>query len=182
MIRPIVLYGSPFLRERCVNADITDNNLSRLLKDLKDTMKHAGGAGLAAPQIGVCMRVFVVETVSSYRSLRSKERIIYFKGDTGIEEVFINPVITWRSADTNDDKEGCLSIPGLSGVVQRPDSIKIQYLDGNLQKCTQIFAGFTARIIQHEYDHIEAILYIDRLPAAERRKMQDQLQGLKEHK
>lgn len=178
MILPIIYYGSSLLRQCCENVDTNFPDLKQLIKDMWDTMEYAGGAGLAAPQVGRLIRVFVVETISSYKALRPKQREQYFKGDKGIREVFINPVITSRSASTTVDEEGCLSIPGLTGKVQRPDNINIRYIDENFQLQTAIYSGFTARIIQHEYDHIEGRLYIDRLSSSERKKIESVLRKI----
>jgi len=127
-------------------------------------MIRANGCGLAAPQIGRAIKLFIVDTRSTYESLSPEARASYFeKEDRGIAETFINAKILSYSQKEWNDYEGCLSIPGISKEVLRPWSIKIEYYTANFEKQEKNFGGYTARVIQHEYDHTNGILYTDRV-------------------
>lgn len=165
MIRPIVAYGAPILRKSCQPVDITSPALPALLRDLWDTMNNANGVGLAAPQINVDARVFVV---------RSDE--------LDLRQAFINPVITAYSEETLLDDEGCLSIPGIQEPVPRAQHITITWLDEELQPHTETWHGPAARMIQHEYDHIEGRLYLDKLGALRKRLLHARLERIRKGK
>lgn len=177
MILPILAYGHKMLREPCQNIGKSFPDLDRLTSDMWDTMENAKGCGLAAPQIGKPIRLFVVDSKTTYDNLDEEARKDYFdKHDTGIRESFINAEIIERSADYWDDEEGCLSIPGLSQEVSRPWSIKIKYYNHNFEEITASFSGATARMIQHEYDHTEGILYLDYLKPLTRKLLASRLE------
>ena len=142
MIREVVQIGDPVLRETCKPITRFDRELFTLLDDLKDTVKSEHGAGLAAPQIGVPVRVAVVDV------------------EEGFFE-FINPVFVWQKGE-QVGPEGCLSIRGKMGTVRRPDKIKIIYQDRKGDKYSLVARGFFARAICHEFDHLDGVVYTDK--------------------
>ncbi len=157
MIQPICRMGNPVLREvaRDVALDeINSDKFSRLIADLRDSMKHYGGIGIAAPQIGVSLKVCVIELLSLNRY--GQEINLPFT-------VFVNPVIEILSPESRGYWEGCLSVPGLRGFVERPQLIKVNYLDETGKEQTLQAEGFLATVVQHELDHLFGKLYIDRI-------------------
>ena len=142
MIREIVQVGDEVLRMKCKAVTRFDDELSALLADMKETLRDAQGAGLAAPQIGVPVRVVVVDV------------------DEGYFE-FINPVFIWQKGE-QIGPEGCLSVRGKSGIVRRPDKVKIIYNDKKGDRFTLVARGFFARAICHELDHLDGIIYTDK--------------------
>lgn len=163
MIMPIAPYGSPILRKQCSPVDKNYDGLDKLIENMWHTLENANGSGLAAPQINLPIRIFIIDSETSFNAMNPEERKVHFEGDNGIREVFINPEITEYSEAKCDDLEGCLSVPGVAAIVSRPYAVKIEYYDRNFQKLTKAFNGLTARIIQHEFDHIEGRLYLDYL-------------------
>ncbi len=154
MILPIYIYGSTVLRNE--SEDITPDypDLSRFVADLWETMYEADGVGLAAPQVGRNIRVFVVDaSVNADKDPRL----------VGFRKTFINARIYERSDDETPFTEGCLSLPGLNESVNRPSRIKIRYVDENFVEHDEEYDGFAARVIQHEYDHLDGIMFVDRL-------------------
>jgi peptide deformylase len=151
MIYPIKLYGDPILRKKSSPITVDYPNLKKMIIDMYETMHRAKGAGLSAIQIGIPIRLFVIEA-------HIEKENFHFR------ETFINPVIHREWGKSIQHPEGCLSIPGLTAVLERPENLEISYLDGDFENKTKIFGGFEARIIQHEYDHLEGKLYTDHLP------------------
>jgi peptide deformylase len=144
-----------------------------------ETMQNANGCGLAASQVGQPIRLFIVDSKSTYENLDEPERQEYFDpSDKGIMETFINAQIIERSERCWEDNEGCLSIPDLSQSVKRPWTITIEYVTPDFKKQTRIFSGTTARMIQHEYDHTDGILYIDHLKPLTKRLMDSKLKRI----
>jgi peptide deformylase len=138
------------------------SDVTSIVQDLWDTLKdNKNGVGLAAPQIGINKRAFVVNDGHS------------------LKKTFINPIITERFGDVVDEAEGCLSIPGLAGRVARLENIIIEYFDENWMKSTTTYSGMQARIIQHEYDHLEGVLWVDHLPAQVRMEIKPYLDRIK---
>lgn len=173
---PVLSYGHAILRQKCDFIQDGYPGLDNLITDLWDTLNRADGCGLAAPQVGKQIRLFIVNSKSTYDNIEPSERIACFEeGDTGINETFINAQIIKRYGSLREDEEGCLSIPGMSSLVRRPWYITIEFLDRNLTKQIKTYGGATARIIQHEYDHTEGILYIDHLDSLTRRLMESKL-------
>jgi peptide deformylase len=158
MILPIYAYGHPILRK--VGQDITPDypQLSAVISNMWETMYHTRGMGLAAPQIGLAIRLFIIDTVQLDAEDRENAPTAEF-----LKQVFINPEIIEEAGKEWAYEEGCLSIPEVRGKVNRPAQVRIQYLDENFQKHDKIYDGMTARVIQHEYDHIEGILFTDHL-------------------
>ncbi len=152
-VRRILRLGDPVLRE--VSTEVPENELAskelkKLIRDMYDTMDNNDGAGLAAPQIGVQKRIFVVS-------------IDQGSDQPGIRKVYINPVLKHLTDVKDSNWEGCLSIPGMRGLVERPRKIQISYFDEKQEKREDIVEGFEAIVLQHEFDHLDGILYVDRL-------------------
>ncbi len=142
MIREIVQVGDPVLRKRCENVTRFDKELCTLLDDMKETLKKAEGAGLAAPQVGVPIRAVLVDVEEGFFEL-------------------INPVFVWQKGEQYG-YEGCLSVRGKSGKVLRPDKVKIVYSDRKGDKYSLVARGFFARAVCHELDHLDGVLYTDK--------------------
>lgn len=154
MILPIYVYGEPVLRKISEEIDLDNANLKQLVDDMFETMYHANGVGLAGPQIGKAIRIFVIDSgpfKESYPDVR------IYKG------AFINPIITKEWGDDFVFGEGCLSLPNLNEDVTRKSNIHIEYYDENGEFHDEDFDGLVARIIQHEYDHLEGRVFTDRL-------------------
>lgn len=174
MILPIVAYGDPVLKKmgREINANYP--NLKQLISDMFETMYHAKGVGLAAPQVGLSIRLFVVDA-SGFAEGEDKEKYQHLKD---FKKVFINPQIIEESGDEWDFEEGCLSIPGIREAVDRQPGVHLQYYDENFVFNDEKFSGIPARIIQHEYDHIEGVLFIDHLNPLKRRLLKRKLNDI----
>ena len=153
MIRPIYLYGSDVLRRRAEEADLSDKaGLKNLVADLKDTLAVSEGCGLAAPQIGVSKRVAIVDgdvMTDVYSYLK------------GFKRTFINPVVTWASEERCEYNEGCLSVPGIYADVIRPEKIRVEYYDENLVRQTEEYDKFAARMVLHEFSHLDGVIFTD---------------------
>jgi len=180
MILPIIAYGDPVLRK--TGKEITKDypNLDVLLGNMFETMYEARGIGLAAPQVGVPIRVFIVDATpfEEDEELTEKERAFL----STFKEVFINAKIITETGDEWAFSEGCLSIPDIREDVFRNDTIKIEYLDENFKKHTKEFGGIVARIIQHEYDHIEGVLFTDKLSTLKKRLIKSKLSNISKGK
>ncbi|MDO4727372.1 MAG: peptide deformylase [Bacteroidota bacterium] len=178
MILPIIGYGDPVLRKKAeeINKDYPD--LYKFISDMFDTMDYASGVGLAAPQVGRSIRLFVVDTTpfSQNKELSKQEQ----QDLDGFREVFINPIITQEEGGIWAFNEGCLSIPGIHQDVMRKDTVHIEYLDAQFQKQKKTFEGLKARVIQHEYDHIEGILFIDRISSFQKKVIDKKLKNIME--
>ena len=171
MILPIYIYGHPVLRK--VTRDIDPNNylnLKEVIDNMFETMYQAEGVGLAAPQVGLEDRIFVVDL-----SPLADEKHPEFKD---MKKVFINAHITERGGDMVIVEEGCLSIPGVHEKVSREDEIRITYLDENLEAHDQVYKGYLARVIQHEYDHLDGILFTDKISLLRRRMNKSKLTNM----
>ncbi len=153
MIYPIVGYGDTVLKKVAedIQQDDKSIDLKKLVADMYETMYNANGVGLAAPQIGLSLRLFVIDADAMDDSI------------VGMKKAFVNPRIIEETGEAWGFEEGCLSIPEVRDKVYRKPTIVIQYFDENWQAYEQTFTGLTARVIQHEYDHIEGILFTDRL-------------------
>ncbi|HLF33206.1 MAG TPA: peptide deformylase [Cyclobacteriaceae bacterium] len=167
MIFPIVAYGDPILRKKALPVDPAKVDIPQVSNDLFETMHGASGVGLAAPQIGKSIRMFVIDA-----SPMEDEKYRDFK------ETFINPVIIEQDGEHWNYEEGCLSIPGIREEVARNEKLKIRYLNIELQEVEREFDGILARIIQHEYDHIEGVLFIDKLTGLKKRLLKGKLAGI----
>lgn len=162
MILPIVAYGDPVLKKEAEEIDQNYPDLQKLIADMFETMYHAKGVGLAAPQIGKSIRLFIVDG-SPFADEEGDEPDPMAAGIENFKKVFINPIIEEESGTKWAFQEGCLSIPGIRENVQRKANVLITYYDENWVFHEESFDGYAARIIQHEYDHIEGVLFTDHL-------------------
>ncbi|GAA4897293.1 peptide deformylase [Flaviramulus aquimarinus] len=180
MILPIVAYGDPVLKKKAKDISKDYHNFDGLLEDMFETMYNAFGVGLAAPQIGLPIRMFLVDTTpfSEDEGLTKEEQ------DTlkGFKRVFINAKITDESGDEWAFNEGCLSIPDIREDVFRKPNITIEYVDENFKPHKETFDGLIARVIQHEYDHIEGILFTDKLSSLKKRLIKGRLTNISKGK
>lgn len=179
MKRAILAYGHSILKQKCNDIERNYLELDKLITDMWETMKNANGCGLAAPQIGLPIRLFVVDSKTTFENLEEADRKIYFtQDDKGIMETFINAKIIERSEQLWEDAEGCLSIPNLSQPVKRHWTITIEFHNKDFELQTQTYGGTTARMIQHEYDHTEGILYLDYLKPLTKKPMEGKLKKI----
>ena len=181
MILPIVAYGSEILRK--IAQDITPDypSLQKLLEDMWETMYSSNGVGLAAPQINKDIRVFVMDSAQIFEHQQEDEKGEY-PDEPGIKKVFINAHIKSFDGEDWSYNEGCLSIPKIREDVTRPEEVTLEYLDENFEPHTETFDGITARIIQHEYDHIEGKLFIDYLKPLKRKMLRGKLTDISKGK
>lgn len=181
MILPIVAYGAPVLRKVC--SDITPDypGLAKLIEDMWETMYASNGVGLAAPQINRDIRLFVADSNQIFRNQEEEDKGKY-ADEPGIKQVFINAHIKQLDGEDWAYNEGCLSIPKIREDVIRPEEVEIEYVDENFQPKTEKFVGITARIIQHEYDHIEGKLFIDYLKPLRKKMLRGKLNDISKGK
>jgi peptide deformylase len=172
MIYPIVAYGDPVLKRKADEIDADYPGLQQLISDMFETMYQANGVGLAAPQIGKSIRLFVVDATP------------FSDGEDGdvsckdFKRVFINPIIFEESGEEWGFEEGCLSIPGVREEVFRKENLLIEYYDENWDLYEEELDGFAARVVQHEYDHLEGVLFTDRLKPLRRTLLQGRLNDI----
>lgn len=169
-ILPIVTYNDQVLRTKASQIEQNSDNLQKLIDDMLHTMYNSHGVGLAAPQIGKSIRLFVLDADPMTEELDDED-------DLG-PMVFINPEILSTSGEEVKMEEGCLSIPDLRDDVARPQSVKVAFQDRNFNRKTQTFKGFISRVIQHENDHLNGVLFIDYLSAFRRRLHRSQLKKI----
>ena len=174
MILPIVAYGDPVLKQEAEDIDKDFPNLDELIENMFETMYNAQGVGLAAPQIGKSIRLFIVDA-SPFGEDEEDENAQKVKD---FKEVFINAEILEEYGDSWVFKEGCLSIPNIREDVSREDVIRIRYYDRDWNLQEKEFDGYAARIIQHEYDHIDGILFTDHLNPLKKRLLKRKLQDI----
>jgi len=170
MILPIFAYGQPVLKRKGIDITPEHPGLTKLMSDMWETMYNANGVGLAAPQIGLAIRLFVVDSIQIMEENKKSE---------GIKKVFINAQIIEETGNLWGYEEGCLSIPDLRGEVERTQKVRIQYLDENFKKHDEIYEGINARVIQHEYDHIDGVLFVERLKPLKKKLIQRKLNDIK---
>jgi len=174
MIRPIYLYGSEVLRREADPADLSEKEkIGNLVTDLWDTLAASDGCGLAAPQIGVSQRVVVVDgdiMADVYPYLK------------GFKRAFVNPVVLEESDEKITYNEGCLSVPGIYCDVVRPKKIKVEYYDADLVKHTEEFDNFAARMVQHEFSHLDGVLFTDMVAPVRRKLISGKLQKIAQGK
>lgn len=180
MVLPIVAYGDPVLRK--VGKEITQEypNLDELIVNMQETMKNAQGVGLAAPQIGRDIRLFLIDASpfaeSDELDEKEKEFLKTFK------KIFINAQIIEEEGEEWAFSEGCLSIPNINEDVYRNETITIEYQDENFENKRETLSGLAARIFQHEYDHIEGILFTDKLSSLKKRLLKKKLENISKGK
>ena len=176
MILPIVAYGTPVLKKEAVDVNYDYINLEQLIKNMWETMYASNGVGLAAPQIGVSIRLFIVDTIPfSEDDGLDNDEIEFLRS---FKKVFINPRIIKEDGELWDFNEGCLSIPDVREDVSRYQRVRIEFLDEyfNLQKL--VLKGLSARVVQHEYDHIEGVLFTDHLSSLKKRLLKNKLTSI----
>lgn len=180
MILPIIGYGDPVLRKKGENVTKDHPGLQETIANMYETMYNAYGVGLAAPQVGLAIRLFVIDTkpFSDNEDLSKEEQ----EQLAGFKKTFINPVILKEEGEEWGFNEGCLSIPEVREDVYRKEKITIEYYDEDFNKQTDVYDGLIARVIQHEYDHIEGILFTDRISSLKKRLIQKKLQNIMEGK
>lgn len=167
MILPIYVYGAPILTQRTIEVTENTPELQQLIDDMIETMHGASGIGLAAPQVGRSERLFVVD-------LSPMEE----EGAESAPMVFINPEIYEESEEDEEYEEGCLSIPDIREYVIRPEGIRLRYLDRHLKKHDIVADGMLARVIQHEFDHLDGVLFLDHISAFKRRLLKRRLKDM----
>lgn len=180
MILPIIAYGTPVLRKVGVDIDKDYPNLEELLENMKETMANAQGVGLAAPQIGKAIRLFLVDTTPFAEDDELDEKEKEFLGS--FKKTFINAQIIEETGEEWVFNEGCLSIPNVREDVFRNETVKIEYYDENFKKHTEVLSGLAARVVQHEYDHIEGVLFTDKLSSLKKRLLKKKLDNISKGK
>ena len=170
MIRPVYALGFSVLKKPTVEIEGGYPELEKLIADMWETMYNAKGIGLAAPQIGLSLRLFIVDT----EQMEEED-----DDEKGIKKVLINPKMISETGDEWAYEEGCLSIPQVTGDVDRYEKIKIEYYDEQFKKHVESYDGMNARVIQHEYDHIEGILFTERLKPLKKRLIKRKLENIK---
>jgi len=174
MIYPIYAYGHPILKKKATPIDLQMETIAPILSNMYETMYHCKGVGLAAPQIGLSVRIFIIDSSKLNADDERKDRT-----EEGIKEVFINAEMIAESEGLISMEEGCLSIPNIYGHVEREKKIKIRYHNAKLEIVVAEFKGFTARVIQHEYDHIEGLLFVDKLKPLKKQLIKRKLEDIK---
>lgn len=180
MILPIVAYGDPVLRKVAVDIDADYPDLQKLITNMRETMYNASGVGLAAPQIGKSIRLFLIDAspFAEDEDLSDEDRETL----KTFNKVFINAKILEEEGDEWAFNEGCLSIPDVREDVFRQPKITIEYFDENFEKHTETLEGLAARVFQHEYDHIEGILFTDKLSSLKKRIIKKKLENISKGK
>lgn len=177
MFLPIVAYGQSILRKVGVAIDAQYPQLNELIADMWETMYKSNGVGLAAPQINKAIRLFVIDTVQIVEGFDEEDKKAY-PNERGVKKVFINAQILEESGEEWAYNEGCLSIPKVREDVLRKKVVVISYQDENFVTHTETFEGITARVIQHEYDHIEGKLFIDHITPLQKRLLKKKLEDI----
>lgn len=176
MIYPIVAYGDTVLRKVAQNIEKGSLDVKKLAEDMFETMYAASGVGLAAPQIGMNIRMFIVDGTPINDNLEDPED--FDPSLEGFKKVFINAEIVEENGEEWAYEEGCLSLPGIREEVYRPETVTIRYFDTEWNEHTEIHKGLAARIIQHEYDHIDGILFTDHLSGVKRQLLKKKLTNI----
>jgi len=180
MILPIYGYGEAVLRKVCEDITLNYPNLTETLSNMYETMYNAFGVGLAAPQVGLAIRIFVIDTTPFADSEDISETEVVALKD--FKQTFINAKIVKEEGEIWGFNEGCLSIPDVREDVLRHETITIEYFDENFVKKTETYSGLIARVIQHEYDHIEGVLFTDHLSMLKKKLVGKKLQNIMEGK
>ena len=178
MILPIVAYGHPILRKVAKDIDEKYSDLPKLLEDMWETMYASNGVGLAAPQINRDIRLFVMDSAQIFANREEDDEDDEYPDAPGVKQVFINPKVVELGGDDWAYNEGCLSIPKIREDIYRAEEVTIEYQDEHFKKHTKTFDGITARIILHEYDHLEGKLFIDYLSPLKRKLMKRKLDNI----
>ncbi len=181
MILPIVAYGAAVLRKTAKDIDALFPDLNKFIDDMWETMYASNGVGLAAPQVNKDIRVFVVDSTQIVENFDDEDRKQY-PNEKGIKQVFINAHIKDLDGDEWAYNEGCLSIPKIREDVYRNEMVVLEFMDENFQTKVESFHGITARVILHEYDHLEGKLFIDYLKPLKRKLLQGKLNDISKGK
>lgn len=166
---PITVYGDPLLRKKAKNIDKDDPNLNEIIENMWETMYYSDGVGLAAPQVGKSIRLFLIDASSGADEEPELE---------GFKKVFINAERIETSGEEWTMNEGCLSLPEIREDVLRKDEVRLRYFDENFVQHEETFKGFAGRVIQHEYDHLEGVLFIDYLSPLRKRLLKGKLNAI----
>ena len=169
MVKPVVAFGDPVLKAEAQEIEKGHKGLESLIDDMWETMYSAEGVGIAAPQVGESIRMFVVDGTPFGED---DDRC------NGFKRVMINPVIFDASSDQSSMEEGCLSIPGIRESVSRPNNINVEYFNEDWELKEEHLTGIAARIVQHEYDHLDGVLITDHIPAVKRRLLHGKLRDI----
>jgi len=164
MIYPVTVFGDPVLRKKAEPITKEFQDLKGFIQNMFDTMYNSDGVGLAAPQVGQAIRIFVIDS-----EIDDEDEL------PGIKKAFINPEIIERSGDEWVMNEGCLSLPEIREDVLRPETVKIKYFDEEFNEYVETYSGFTSRVIQHEYDHLEGVMFVDYLNPLRKRILKSKL-------
>ena len=180
MILPIIAYGDSMLRKKAAEITADYSGLKQLIDDMQETMRSASGIGLAAPQVGKSIRLFIVDTVTALKHIRedADKKDNRFMNEEGIQRIFINAKQVHKNGSPWPYNEGCLSIPKIREDIERPDEITLEYFDENFQPHKETFTGLAGRVVQHEYDHIEGILFVDYLKPLKKRLLKKKLDNI----
>lgn len=162
MILQIVPYGNPILRQKAMPITPLFHDLDGLISNMWETMYHSNGVGIAAPQVNRAIRLFVIDTIQVVKDLSEEEKSKLVV-EPPIKKIFLNATVLEEIGPKSFQVEGCLSIPGIRELVGRSEGVKIKYQDEMFQQHIETFNGINARVILHEYDHIEGKLFIDKL-------------------
>jgi len=173
MILPVVVYGHPVLRKVADEIDEDYEGLKELIDNMWQTMYKSEGVGLAAPQIGKSIRLIVIDAEPLAED---------FPECAGFKRVLINPIITEFGEEECTESEGCLSLPGIREDVKRPTKIKLEYENENFELVEEVLEGFAARVVQHEYDHVEGKLFVDHLSPLKKRFLKGKLASISKGK
>lgn len=170
---PVTVYGDPLLRKKAKTIEKDHPQLDEIINNMWETMYYSDGVGLAAPQVGMSIRMFVIDASSGADEEPELE---------GFKKVFINPEIIEIKGEEWTMNEGCLSLPEIREDVVRPDEVTIKYQDENFEEHTETYSGFAGRVIQHEYDHLEGILFVDHLSPLRKRLLKSKLLAISKGK
>lgn len=181
MILPIVAYGHPVLRMQATDIDADYPGLKQLIEDMWETMYYSNGVGIAAPQINKAIRLFVVDSAQIFANQEEDEKGEY-PDEPGIKQVFINAQIKTLVGEPWVYNEGCLSIPKIREDVKREEEVTLEYMDEDFKTHIKTFNGITARVILHEYDHIEGKLFIDHIKPLKRKLIKGKLNDISKGK
>jgi peptide deformylase len=173
MLLPIYAYGQPVLKRVAAPIEPDYPDLQQLIANMWETMYQAEGVGLAAPQVGFSIRLFVIDTLQLEKDEKKE------LNEEGFKKVFINAQKVEENGNPWAYEEGCLSIPRIRGDVERPQTIRLRYLDENFQEHEDTFTGINARVVQHEYDHIEGVLFTEKLKPLKKRLIQRKLEDIR---
>jgi peptide deformylase len=180
MILPIIAYGDPVLRKLATEIDAEYPQLETLIANMKETMYNASGVGLAAPQIGIAIRLFIIDAspFAEDEDLSKEDRATL----KTFNHVFINAKIIEEEGEEWSFNEGCLSIPDVREDVSRQPKVTIEYQDEDFKTHTEVLEGLAARVFQHEYDHIEGVLFTDKLSTLKKRLLKKRLENISKGK